>query len=423
MARGGVPAAEPGPGDTLDLPFTARTGGGVHGGGRTPGAPGRLPDDQGPGQRGLRFEPVRAPDDTLELTLRPVAGDHAAGAPGATGRYSPTADTVPLMDVDSEAERLTPFLVAPVPPRTLVDGRTDLDDPIPAVPPQPGQARPIRSDWHTRRQNALRPGDLICGDCGQGNAPRRRFCARCGNGLEEAEVVRRRWWHRLRPRRGPRQIALTADAPGQRSSSEQEIDQPGERRRRWLLRTQIAGSGVIALSTLGYATYPPLQNYVNHEVRAVRQQAEGVLESHYDLVRPATVTASSSLDRHGPEQAADQFDNTYWAAEFADKGDAPPKPRSLTFHFDRLVTLNQVVITAGAVKGFTAHGRPSVITLSFSNGASKSLTLKDSGSPQKFELDRAVGFKSVKMTVEEEFAGTEHADVAVTEVKFLSLVS
>ncbi|MER6462027.1 discoidin domain-containing protein [Streptomyces sp. NPDC001228] len=327
------------------------------------------------------------------------------------------------MDVDGEAERLTQFLVAPVPPRTLVGGTGDLDDPIPAVPPQPGRARPIRSDWHTRRQNPLRPGDLICGDCGQGNAPRRRFCARCGGALDQAETVRRRWWHRLRPSRGPRQIALTGDATGRRSSAEQEIDQPGERRRRWFLRGQIATSGVIALSTLAYASYPPLRQYVNHEVGIVRHQAEGVLESQYDSVRPNTVTASTSLPGHGPEQAADQFGNTFWAARFQEKGDAPNKPRSLTFHFDRLVTLNQVVITVGALHEFAAHGRPSVIALSFSNGVSMNLTLKDSRNPQKFDLDRAIGVKSLKMTVEDEFPGDKHDDVAVTEVQFFSLIA
>ncbi|MFJ5646121.1 NADase-type glycan-binding domain-containing protein [Streptomyces sp. NPDC093223] len=368
-------------------------------------------------------------DDTLELTLGPITARRRTGPLGGTGgatRYSPTAPTVPLIDVDnriaSEAERLTPFLVAPVPPRSVVDGSDDADGPIPAVAPQPGRARPIRSDWHTRRQNTLRPGDLICGDCGQGNAPRRRFCARCGESLEEAEVVRRRWWHRLRLRRGPRQVALSGEGAGQRSP-EQEMAQPGERRRRWLLRAQIAGSGAIALSTLGYATYPPLQNYVNHEIKGVRQKAEGILESQYDLARPATVTASASLSGHGPEQAADQFDNTYWAAGFEDKGDAPPKSRSLTFHFDRLVTLNQVVVTAGALNDFAAHGRPSMITLSFSNGATMPLSLKDSAKPQKFNLEHAIGFKSVKMRIDEEFPGTKHNDVALTEVKFLSLVS
>jgi hypothetical protein len=326
------------------------------------------------------------------------------------------------MDADDDAQRATRFLVAPVPPRTVVADVGDLDDTIPAVLPQPGRARPIRSDWRTRRQNALRPGDLICGDCGQGNAPRRRFCARCGGCLDEAEVVPRRWWHRFRLRRGPRQIALTADVPGQ-PSSWQRIEQPGERRRRWFRRAQITGSGVIAFFTVAYVSYPPFQIYVNRESKPARNKIVGVFESQYDPVRPATVTASTFLEGHNPEQAADQFKNTYWAAKFQDGATARQKSRTVTFNFDRLVTLNEVIITAGALDDFTAHGRPRLIMLSFSNGSTMTLTMKDTVRQQKFDLDHAIAVKSVKMTVAEEFPGEKHNDVAVSEVEFLALIS
>jgi len=43
----------------------------------------------------------------------------------------------------------------------------------------------------------LRPGDKICGDCGEGNNANRRFCSRCGASLDEAAVVRTKWWRKL----------------------------------------------------------------------------------------------------------------------------------------------------------------------------------------------------------------------------------
>ena len=56
------------------------------------------------------------------------------------------------------------------------------------------------------------PGDLVCDVCGAGNAPTRRFCARCGSSLDGAEVATgrrrgaevatgRRRWERFIPKR------------------------------------------------------------------------------------------------------------------------------------------------------------------------------------------------------------------------------
>ena len=41
------------------------------------------------------------------------------------------------------------------------------------------------------------PGDLICGQCGEGNDPVRHFCRRCGNSLDEAIAVRLPWYRRF----------------------------------------------------------------------------------------------------------------------------------------------------------------------------------------------------------------------------------
>ncbi|MFF4934830.1 hypothetical protein ACFY2H_39140 [Streptomyces griseofuscus] len=323
---------------------------------------------------------------------------------------------------DDETDRLTQFLVASVPPRPVTDDSGGLDDTIPAVTPQPGRSRPIRPDWRTRRQNPLRPGDRICGDCGQGNSSSRRFCARCGGNLDEAQVVPRRWWHRLRRRRGPREVALTATGPGGRTE-QQRIEQPGERRRRWFARMRIAGSGVMALTAVVYASYPPFRGYMDHETKAVRDKAIGIVRSQYDPVRPVKVTSATSIKDHAAESAADQFLNTYWAATFHEGAEATRKPCSLTFDFGRVVSLNQVIITSGALDKFTAHGRPRMVSLSFGNGKSMDLTLEDTAKAQTFALHGALAVRSVKMTVAEEYPAEDNKDVAVSEVEFFSLVS
>ena len=48
------------------------------------------------------------------------------------------------------------------------------------VAPKPTVAPPSKE---------LSAGDLICGQCGEGNEPVRKFCRRCGNSLATAEVA------------------------------------------------------------------------------------------------------------------------------------------------------------------------------------------------------------------------------------------
>src|SRR5207253_3952135 len=52
---------------------------------------------------------------------------------------------------------------------------------------------PRTMETPSRRQ----PGDLICGQCGEGNDPARHFCRRCGNSLDEAIAVRLPWYRRF----------------------------------------------------------------------------------------------------------------------------------------------------------------------------------------------------------------------------------
>ncbi|MEU8934294.1 hypothetical protein AB0D30_30965 [Streptomyces sp. NPDC048409] len=357
-------------------------------------------------------------DDTLELSLPDIGPDDPTLPGPAHAHRDPHPGNTRIMPAaDDESDALTQFLVAPVAPRAVTDDTYGLDDTIPAVTPQPGRSRPIRPDWRTRRQNPLRPGDQICGDCGQGNSSSRRFCARCGGNLDEAQVVPRRWWHRFRRRRGPREVALTAGGPGERP------EQPGEMRRKWFGRARVAGSVVMALTAVVYASYPPFRGYVVQRTKSVQHEVASIVESQYDPVRPQKVTSATSVKGHAAENAADQFLNTYWSATFPQGAEAARKPRVLTFDFGGIVSLNQVIITAGAVDKFTAHGRPRLVLLAFGNGTTMDLTLKDTVKPQKFELHGALGVKSVKMTVSEEYPAEDNKDVAVSEVEFFSLVS
>ncbi|WP_432585023.1 hypothetical protein ABVG11_02400 [Streptomyces sp. HD1123-B1] len=307
-------------------------------------------------------------------------------------------------------------LVAPVAPRRPADDEPD-DEDVDEVLPQTPPHRRRQRDRRTPRTNPLRPGDLICGDCGQGNRPTRRFCARCGTDLDEAEVVRLPWWRRLRFRRGPRVVPLGTGS-GQASGD----TAPNDRWRTAFDKIKIVGGLLFCLSCVVYASYPPYRNAVNSEVQGVRDKAKGFLESRYSPVRPEKATSKTSVKGHGADKLLDQYSNSYWLAPFEAEGQDAQRATA-KLEFDRLVSLDQLIVTSGAADAPTEHGRPRILLLTFTNGKTSVITLEDTAKPQKFSLKGATGIKGIKVSVGDTFPSKKNDDVAIAELEWFSLLS
>ncbi|MFD5574648.1 NADase-type glycan-binding domain-containing protein [Streptomyces cadmiisoli] len=340
---------------------------------------------------------------------------------GSDGRDFPRHDdTIPLPTVSEEAARVRDAaLIAPLPAVTSADDEDLLDDEPDAVLPQAPRPRPARRNRLTARTNVIRPGDLICGDCGQGNSPTRRFCARCGYELREAEVARIPWWRRLRRRRGPRVVALgTVD--GQQSEA---VPAPGGGFAAFWTQVKIVAGIVFGLSMMLYATWAPFRNTVDEQAAEVRATARGLLESQYSPVRPAKVTAEHSVKGHGTKHLVDLNTATYWSAPYDARAQGGPEKVVVMVEFDRVVRLDQLIVTAGAQDAFTEHGRPRQMMLTFTNEKQMRLQLKDTAKPQKFSLDNATGIKTVRIEVTDVYASEKNKDVSVAELEFFSLLA
>jgi hypothetical protein len=277
--------------------------------------------------------------------------------------------------------------------------------------PQAARHRPppVRKTPPSRR---LQPGDLICGACGEGNPPVRRFCSRCGESLVEAEVVKRPWWRRLFPGRGPKVMKV---APGQQSTPGKQFDFRLVLRKIFR-RVRAVVLLLVMLGALGYGTIPSLRHSVNAKVDAIVGNIKTRVKPEYVPVHAVSHVANMFISHHPGKLAVDEFTNTFWLAPWN-----PNKEPMLTLNFGQPVTLKEMILYSGDSANYVAFGRPSVLHLVFSNGSSATLTPTDTDKQQTLAISGANKITSVEIQIAGVFPGNSAANVAITEIELFSL--
>jgi hypothetical protein len=296
-------------------------------------------------------------------------------------------------------------LVAPV-------SKAEPAPPAEPVERVPQAARPkAPAVTRTAPERKLRPGDLICGACGEGNLPTRKFCGRCGESLATAEVVSAPWWRRLFRRRGPK--VVTAAKHGKRKRTTFGF---GDAARRVYRVARVVVGVVVLLGGVLYAAYPPFRTTINGEITGVKQDVTQKVDTVFVPVHASKVVASASAKGHPVSLAVDEVLNTYWQAPAA-QGEFP----SLTLTFQHPVTLERMIVHSGVPAAYTAHGRPSQLVLIYSNQESESLDLKDTSKPQTVNISHALRVSSVRLEVASTYSGGKPPDVAISEIELFAL--
>jgi hypothetical protein len=281
---------------------------------------------------------------------------------------------------------------------------------------KPGPERPRTAQRQAQQETpAPNPGDLVCGNCGIGNDPARKFCRRCGLSLATATVAptpKVPWYRRLFGTGAPKKVAA-GERPKSMRTDGKGADgiKPG--------RVVSAGFQILLLAVIigavaGYAVVP-----------AVRDAVNGVIGSITETFLPAADPVSTSGKATGPSTdghpAQLAFDGTtaYWAAPFAD-GSTP----TIQAAFTPAADITKVLITAGAPgEAFKSLARPRDVTLELLDAggtviASKSYELKDQAEPQSFDVG-GKGASRVRLTVRSVYlAEAQNVPVAITEVEF-----
>jgi len=295
--------------------------------------------------------------------------------------------------------------VAPVGPST---GRPQPAQPE-AVAPTEAVPRPAVSTQRRPPTRRLEPGDLICGECGEGNPPIRKFCSRCGASLGQAEVVRTRWWKRLVPWRRVK-VHEAGSRPGQRGVRSGRGGKLGAGLRRVFPMVRNVAAIVLLLGGIVYSIYPPFRVEANQRYFAAKNKVVSMVIPQYVPVRPTKVTATVALPDHPAEMVADGFSNTFWAAP----GESNP---ALVFTFDHEINLGRAIVRLGNSAKFQSAHRPQQLHLVFSNGGTFDLNLKDTPDPQEVKIEGGKGSTSVEIHVQSLFRSLDGTDTAVTEIE------
>jgi hypothetical protein len=291
------------------------------------------------------------------------------------------------------------------------------DEPISRRPISvaPTTARPRSAPRTLEAPTRRHPGDLICGQCGEGNDPVRHFCRRCGNSLDEALAVRLPWYRRF----FNKVFGVRTREAGWRPH---RVGPPNVMGLVWRI-IRLAIVALLVVGVLAFLLVPSFHNVVVDRVTSAVTAIRKAVHPNYDPVTPIGASASTAIAGHSPMLAIDRYSNTYWAAL---PGDRAPV---LVIRFSGPQDLAEIGFRSGAsgtapADAFLAQPRPHVVHLVFSNGYTTDLTLKDQDAtqPQFNALEdgkvKQVTFVEIHIQSAYAPAGASASSVAITEVEF-----
>jgi hypothetical protein len=266
---------------------------------------------------------------------------------------------------------------------------------------QPGRPRPKPKPRSSLPPpEPLNPGDLVCGNCGAGNKPTRKFCRRCGDDLSAAEVAKVPWWKRIF-RRKPK------------------VKEAGSRPRASRRRPRVPVGLFMLLGILGALGIGVFffRGVVMDGVEAVRDRIADA-----EPAKPDRVQASTSQPGHEARFIRDGTPDKYWAPAAPGDGDG----EWVEARFKDPVRLVSVLVTAGvsdeSEEEFQAQGRPSElrIVIDTEDGETEVIEahLKDQRGDQEIGIGESDVTK-IRFEITDAYEGTAPgARTAIGEIEF-----
>ena len=261
----------------------------------------------------------------------------------------------------------------------------------------------------TKPTRKLRPGDLICGQCGEGNPPSRKFCSRCGNSLETAKSVKTPWWRKIIPHRKPKTLDA-GERPGKggnkgvrKGFSMHTIMGPVSR--------LIAAALVVFMLLLVVA--PGVRGTVTDKLTSWKDTVVGWIKPSYEQIHVFEVPkASTSIPGHPAVKAFDGFSNTFWAAQATDT-----QPH-LIVQFSEPVNIDKIDLRNGASDQFDTFNRVKQLKLVFPTG-SDIINVQDVGDQKTYNVKHGHNVARFEIDIVSQYPALEgQHQLAITELSF-----
>ncbi len=443
VAPATAPDAPPGPGGAGDhhepAPIVAAAAAGAVAGAtiplmRTPGAPARTVQPTQPGRPSSTVQPaqpvqpsqpIRPAPPVQPARPTPPAGLAQPVAPGAASR----ADTTAVMGAAgvaagtaagaAHAASAGPGPVAPaapgpatgpVAPGAVAPGAVQPE----AVKPAAVKSRPAARKPQTATRT-VNPGDKVCGQCGEGNDPSRRFCRRCGASLTEAAIFALPWYRRAWLRMNRRKQHTAGERPRQRRRAVGGAG-PG-----WLTSwvTRLIALAAIVLVVLFFVGpwKHPIRTRVGHWYHSVAN----AIHPAYRPVDLTSAVATSSARGHPPINAIDGLSNTSWQSNRKETNQV------LLIHLHGPIDVDKVGFLMGdtdSPQSYDQQPRPEQVRMIFTGTAqpySKTITAADSASFQTFTV-KAKHAEVLAIYIQSVYPSNGAGrNVSITEVELFSL--
>lgn len=267
-------------------------------------------------------------------------------------------------------------------------------------------AQPMPQPHHRPQQTARRqpqPGDLICGQCGSGNVPTRRFCSVCGHSLHDAVAQKQPWWKRWLPKKGPK-VREHGSRP-RRVSRAAKVRQGIGVALRWTLAAALLLFGCL------YGFSQPFRSTVNTQVVKGKDAVAGIFSQKVVPVRQSSISATQERPEHPAKFAMDSNTATFWAAQ------TNPTTAALTIQFDHVTDLRRMIIHIGDPKKYLDSQRPQRLTLVFDTGKTDDITLTDVADSQEHAIENGAGIRQVQVLIAGVYPSTESTDTVISEIE------
>jgi hypothetical protein len=277
------------------------------------------------------------------------------------------------------------------------------------------------------------PGDLYCGDCGEGNAAERRFCRRCGASLANIApepMPKVPWYRKLfgggkpaapayhPPTVGPDGTVVPGAAGGgaafdaggkaKKWKSEKPRGISGGTRARNIFGK--LGWPLAFLAILGVGISPLRVKITDWGFRTYHSLVPSYSAVHPESAKLISGPAQTDKD-HGVSQFVDGFDNTAWVTKGSGVG------ATVRIEFSHPVNLDKIGFLNGSKTNYVDQSRPTRVEITLPDGTKKQFGLKDEAKFQAYDLKaRGVTFITLKVLVIQK--GLKNQNMALTEMEF-----